>query len=91
MNTNRLIVLVTLLATAHVLVVRAGAGWGVTALLWLVSMAALAFWATLIGSALWGLEAAIAGRRPGFPAFQRYAGAGAGLVFCLLVLRALAG
>jgi hypothetical protein len=88
---NRLVVLVTLLGTAHVLVVRAGAGWGVTLLLWVVSIGALAFWAALIGSALWGLEAAIAGRRPGLMAFQRYAGAGAGLVFGLLVLRALAG
>jgi len=88
---NRLIVLVTLLAAAHVLVVRAGAGWGVTALLWLVSVGALTFWGAVIGSALWGLEAAIAGRRPGFVAFQRYAGAGAGLAFGLLILRALAG
>jgi hypothetical protein len=88
---KRLIVLVTLLATAHALLVRAGAGWGVTLLLWVVSVGALAFWAGLIGSALWGLEAAIAGRRPGFMVFQRYAGAGAGLAFGLLVLRALAG
>jgi len=88
---NRLVVLVTLLAVAHTLVVRAGAGWGVTLLLCLVSMGALAFWGALIGSALWGLEAAVAGRRPGLMAFQRYAGAGAGLVFGLLVLRALAG
>jgi len=86
---NRLIVLVTLLGTAHVLVVRAGAGWGVTLLLWLVSIGALTFWAALIGSAVWGLQAAVAGRRPDFVAFQRYAGAGAGLVFGLLVLRAL--
>jgi hypothetical protein len=91
MTMNRLIVLVTLLGTAHVLVVRAGAGWAVTLLLWLVSVGALAFWGALIGSALWGLEAAVAGRRPGFVVFQRYAGAGAGLAFGLLVLRALTG
>lgn len=91
MRTSRLITLVTLLAAALALVVRAGAGWKVTLTLWLVSTGALAFWGAVIGSALWGLEAAFAGRRPGLIAFQRYAGAGAGLAFALLLLRAAMG
>lgn len=87
----RLAAVVVLLAGAHALVVRAAAGWGVTLALWLVSALALAFWAGMIGAALWGLEAALAGRRPGPMAFPRYVGAGAGLAFAVLVLRVLAG